>query len=1043
MSYFYNNKVYNLYQVSDNSYGSDTIEKDVIEIINNEKIIFDFTSLVVHAENAGILNFDDVETIKIHIDWGDGDIDRISKPLISDKSSIGIYRPNQWKIIEHLFNVSKRYKYETEDSNYFHKIIITAYNSFNDKLVIKIPYKVVYKTLYDLGSELSLFSSNTTNTNKVSYTLKQKSSDSMVVVMTKDWRTIYGDDDTEIIEEKLSEIFADDFIDEDDMIWDWKSVPTISLTVTPKETNNQIVGSFTETGIGIDKWEAYVVLPKDTGDKIIQTEKIPSSSEDDNTFNFATKKLKNQNGNEIQLENGIYAVSINPMLGINGVTGASDIKWVQYGTEKRPRTLIQQTSKNPIVVNAAANAKTITFNYTLETGQQLKNLTKANLLLSAEFKEESLRSQIIDDIKFSYNLLEPLFDKNGNPLYTKNGNNRNFSYTIKMRNIPNTAKYKNDSGTFEDKDIQYNVSIQTNDVLGGEDEVNFYGNDGDIYDFDPISFDYNIGSFSSVSIQNQNQISKEIEYKWKFTTEDTWDEFKIKLVHVDTSGDEPVETLIKQDVHSFTGGITFDGLNTQTSGSSLSFSKKFDGNTIPDGKFYIENEYCVHMNDYYDSRTVVSKTYKDSFTYLRPQLSLSDIRPFVVIDYDKIRNKQSLSLCAEVCSQYNAEPLKNISMSVNNGSEISLPSLNYIYNFPNTNSSTTSFVLKAANENDLYNRKGSVSGSFQVTNNLTNLLSLPNDGVDYFTDDTTKMFTNTETNEVVDWLWVKQNTLHDVNKSISYQNGKYIGSDDSGYFKYGTSVRHAVYEIVSLSDGSETIRRFKPFRGNTSNLGTKTNLVGVNDLIKDTTSAGYQKFTDKGVLSFNIIKKGSTDIFQNLPKIKNMFLKLYYDGVEIGKFDIKGKKEYTIENIDFGEYEYEIELNSEHNKTSSNTTTRKSVKVLIPPNDSVVFTGKPTETLNSAETKKYITWRWEVNHTSADEILFLYTAKKKDGATQTGRFNYAKNQKVFQSVELDSGDVIEYFFLVKSDSLNLEGAETMNDSGATYCVVNKSSYTIT
>lgn len=47
MSYFYNNKLYDYYQLTESSIGSNVITKDVIEIINNEKILFDFSNLFV------------------------------------------------------------------------------------------------------------------------------------------------------------------------------------------------------------------------------------------------------------------------------------------------------------------------------------------------------------------------------------------------------------------------------------------------------------------------------------------------------------------------------------------------------------------------------------------------------------------------------------------------------------------------------------------------------------------------------------------------------------------------------------------------------------------------------------------------------------------------------------------------------------------------------------------------------------------------------------------------------------------------------------
>lgn len=172
MSYFSNNKLYHYYEVIDSNVSSDSIIKDTIEVLNNETIRFDFSKLNVYAPIYGVLNSVDVETIKIIVDWGDGTIDRLTKPLVSNSSTIGTYRPNQWKSIEHLFNVEKKYDYKTDDIQYLHKITITAYNTFNDKFVIQIPYKILYKTIYDLGSEMALFSANTTNTNKVSYTLK-------------------------------------------------------------------------------------------------------------------------------------------------------------------------------------------------------------------------------------------------------------------------------------------------------------------------------------------------------------------------------------------------------------------------------------------------------------------------------------------------------------------------------------------------------------------------------------------------------------------------------------------------------------------------------------------------------------------------------------------------------------------------------------------------------------------------------------------------------------------------------------------------------
>ena len=133
MSYFLDNKLYDYYEVNKFNVGSGYIEEPTIEILNNEEILFNFSQLEVKAVSVGILNYLDVETTKIHIDWGDGKIDRLSKPLIPKKSTIGTHKPNQWKIIKHLFNVPKKYEYKTNDTKYFHKINIVMNTTSKQK----------------------------------------------------------------------------------------------------------------------------------------------------------------------------------------------------------------------------------------------------------------------------------------------------------------------------------------------------------------------------------------------------------------------------------------------------------------------------------------------------------------------------------------------------------------------------------------------------------------------------------------------------------------------------------------------------------------------------------------------------------------------------------------------------------------------------------------------------------------------------------------------------------------------------------------------
>ena len=110
-----------------------------------------------------------------------------------------------------------------------------------------------------------MFSSNITNKNDVSYTLKQKSTDSLFVVKSKDWRSIYGDEETEIIEESVSEIFSDEFVNKENITWDWKSVPVVTLIPEISNIEKYIKCSFVQRGVKIDTWSPSIELLNDKG----------------------------------------------------------------------------------------------------------------------------------------------------------------------------------------------------------------------------------------------------------------------------------------------------------------------------------------------------------------------------------------------------------------------------------------------------------------------------------------------------------------------------------------------------------------------------------------------------------------------------------------------------------------------------------------------------------------------------------------------------------------------------------------------------------
>lgn len=70
------------------------------------------------------------------------------------------------------------------------------------------------------------------------------------------------------------------------------------------------------------------------------------------------------------------------MTGINGVEGQSNKSFVLFDTNIRPRQLMKRD--DDVFVIDETNNKII-FNYTLPLNHQVKSLTKAELLLSAEY----------------------------------------------------------------------------------------------------------------------------------------------------------------------------------------------------------------------------------------------------------------------------------------------------------------------------------------------------------------------------------------------------------------------------------------------------------------------------------------------------------------------------------------------------------------------------------------------------------------------------------------------------------------------------------
>lgn len=1037
MSYFSNNKLFHYYEVNDNNLESNSITKDTIEVLNNEKIRFDFSNLHVYAPIHGVLNSSDVETTKIIVDWGDGTIDRLTKPLVSNASTIGAYRPNSWKVVEHLFNVEKRYEYKTDNTLYYHRITITAFNNFNDQFVIEIPYKILYKTIYDLGSELSMFSANTTNTNKVSYTLKQKATDSLFVVNSLDWRTIYGDEENVVIEETVAEVFSDEFANEDIMVWDWKTPPVIDITITDYPTSKTIICNFEEKGVSVESWHPQLLLLQDTGNIRIYTKK-----DDEKVYTYSALMSEDYcvaedpdisvYPDDYDFPIGVYETYINPLVGINGVSTRSGSQYVLYNSEINPRCICQQVITNPetniidivdpITVDDSVD-NDIKFNFTLPPFGQLVSLNKLELTLKAFRISDNAP---IEDIEFTYDVLTPLFNEEHVPFYVINGTDKNFTHSIKMRDIPNYVQldYVDEDGEIksENQEIYYRAFIRTNDVLGGDDNILMYdaycnetinGQWDEIKD--NITFgNYTIGSFATedLTISEIDQLTKTFTISWQFEKKDEWDQFIATMVRDD-------EHLLS-DIHDHISGNDFIGLDYDE--ETQVFSKTIDTNKFSNGDVVIDIAYRVNMGNFYDYREEkLSKEY--TLTYPNPIIDIYDIQPYYTINYNKLTNVQTLVLNTLVRG-HSDEELKNISITEGTSQPVILSELLYSDKNVGFTTQDISYVYKAANNADLFNRIGESESTVISIGEVSNLTSIPQDGIDYLSGNVASRFIVEEDKIKVDWIWVKENTLHDVDKLYKWvlEDGKELfGGEQSGNFTFDEEQRHALYEIVTLNRDGDLIRRFRPYIANGElDITKRTELPNASTFFNTDLTFGknsYERAIDKGVIDVVWSE-------QDIPKVKNMWLTLTKGGENLQTIDIKNSTSHTFTNLEFGDdYSYYIVLNSEYNNTKNNRFQGEDIQVLIHPEESIQFTSEPVATAASS-TASYVTFAWVLYHKSCEDVKLYY----KDMTGKSGEFAYVKQQNSIQPTSFPNTyqttdgettatkrNVITYGFKIKSD----------------------------
>ena len=149
------------------SAGNHTLES--IKLPNNSTLKLNLAGISVTPSNQKLTNVDQIITLKIIIDWGDGNIET--------ESSINA-KYQEWSSISHLYSL--------HDENIKPSLKIEVFNSLKDCATIIIPITIQYQSLLESGAKFVLVSANITNDNQVSYVFNNKADKSSFVISSKD-----------------------------------------------------------------------------------------------------------------------------------------------------------------------------------------------------------------------------------------------------------------------------------------------------------------------------------------------------------------------------------------------------------------------------------------------------------------------------------------------------------------------------------------------------------------------------------------------------------------------------------------------------------------------------------------------------------------------------------------------------------------------------------------------------------------------------------------------------------------------------------------
>lgn len=590
---------------------SQYVWKDDIEIFNNKQFTLDVSGVKFLCSDRQIIGS---QINKIKIDWGDGKQQFAAKRIHSVTSSIGVWQNDQWTRIKHHFNTDKRNVYLTKDVRSLPKIVITFYNTFNDKVQMYIPYKLVYKSMYDMGTKFTMKSGNITNTNHSSFVLKNQNDNSLFVVSVKDfWKKILNQDDQVVYinDTVVSKNYADQFVNQDSIIWDWKGIPLIALHVQRKVENGIrfFKCKFDQKNVNLDSWTPKCFQILDGHQRQLTNFIIDRSYRQFSVYDGTQSNIED-------LSNGLYKIYVQ-MVGINQVSGTSQIKYVKssddFFSDKIQVLQYIDFQTQKLITQFQSLDETeryITFRYQLPTGAYPSHIQYANIFLTSFCYDDSNNgiSETFTDneqIKFQYelNLESPIVI----------GENVYYQTRIPFREIPNG---------------KYNVTIQvkqlpkTNDDTAQTKIYQFVQQEGKVqYNPKQITLNYtNIGSITEPIIKNERG---SLDIEWTINQPSQMSNVLYRVSKLDDTAEE---TVVDYYVVQKNQGYTNYNFTENT--NNYNFYQTIVPQTIQDGLYKVQVGHVIPMQRFVGQRqTTASCQY--NYKYNCPELTVVDFCPYL------------------------------------------------------------------------------------------------------------------------------------------------------------------------------------------------------------------------------------------------------------------------------------------------------------------------------------------------------------------------------------------------------------------------------